>query len=167
MAIFVSLTITALLLLVIYLGLAESVNGTTKDFAIPGLPEIPSTETEPDLSSLFPQLNNPEFPDIETDSNMTSTSGIAAVSGTYVNDRVGFQIKLPDGWSGQEIKFLVNMALVSPEGFKLSDKRPETFMTVSGIDTAAFDFITSIAEKALEVGSIQEALSVGSDWHFK
>jgi hypothetical protein len=157
-AIFSAFLIIAVLIFSgISLGLTNSVNGTTKGFAIPELSDIPlSADTEPDLSSLFPQLNSSEFPGIEDDSNTTSTSGISAVSGTYVNDRVGFQINLPDGWSGQEIKFLVNMALVSPEGFKLSDKRPETFMTVSGIDAAAFDFITSIAEQALEGGSIQE-----------
>lgn len=130
-------------------------NATSKDFPISELPDIPSTDAEPDLSSLFPQLNTSGFPPVETDSNRSS-SGISAISGTYVSDRVGFRINLPEGWSGQEIKFLVNMALVSPEGFNLSDKRPETFMTVSGIDSAAFDFITSIAEKALEGGSIQE-----------
>jgi hypothetical protein len=48
------------------------------------------------------------------------------------------------------------MAIVSPEGFKLPDKRPKASITVSGIDIAAFDFITNITEKALEEGSTQE-----------
>ena len=32
---------------------------------------------------------------------------------------------------GEEIKFLVNMEMLSRKEFELSDKRPDTFMTVS------------------------------------
>lgn len=49
------------------------------------------------------------------------------IKGTYVNNRIGFQISLPECWSGEEIKFLVNMEMLSSEEFELSDERPDTF----------------------------------------
>ena len=72
----------------------------------------------------------------------------------YVNNRIGFQISLPECWSDEEIKFLVNIEMLSREEFELSDKR----LTHSWLylDSAKFDFTTSITDEALEGGSIQE-----------
>jgi hypothetical protein len=119
-------------------------------------PEIPDfgSGSEPDLSSLFPQLNTS---DLNLTADSEPRSGITAVSGTYSNDKIGFQINLPSGWTGEQLKFLVNMAIVSPEGYQIAEPaKPDTIITVSGIDAIAFQALADLAQKIAESGAIQD-----------
>jgi hypothetical protein len=124
----------------------ESPNSDTADPLLRGLPDLPdfSSGNEPNLSSLFPRLNISDASSPEPDPR----SPVVKVSGTYKNDKVGFQISLPSGWSGEELKFLVHMVIISPEGYQFESEgvRPDTIITVSGIDAAAFQELANLAQ---------------------
>jgi hypothetical protein len=119
----------------------------------PNLPDIGSG-SEPDLSSLFPQLN---ISDDDSPAPSKSSSGISTVSGTYKNDKIGFQIALPSSWSGETLSFMVNMVIASPNGYHIADPvKPDTIMTISGIDSIAFQALGDLAQKISESGTIQD-----------
>jgi hypothetical protein len=76
------------------------------------------------------------------------------VNGTYANPDIGFQIDLPKDWKGQEMKFLVNTVLVSPEGINFTDfKQPKTFMTIIGINQETLNKITNITKSPVSSGN--------------
>jgi hypothetical protein len=71
-----------------------------------------TSQTGPNLSSLFKELNisnvNPSL--------LGASPAVPEVRGTYKNDIIGFQVDLPAGWSGKELKFMVNTVIASPKG---------------------------------------------------
>lgn len=111
-----------------------------------GLSDLPnlSSQFQPNLSPLFKELNISD----ENSSIPLSGSAVSEVSGTYKNDIVGFQVDLPTGWSGKELNFMVNMVIASPKGNQSESGagRPDTFMTISGIDAAAFQKLADLVK---------------------
>jgi len=111
-----------------------------------GLSDLPnlSSQFQPNLSPLFKELNISD----ENSSASLSGSAVSEVSGTYKNDIVGFQVDLPTGWSGKVLNFIVNTVIASPKGNQSESGalRPDTFMTISGIDAAAFQKVTDLGK---------------------
>jgi hypothetical protein len=111
-----------------------------------GLSDLPniSSQFRPNLSPLFKELNI-----TDANSSYSGASSLASeVSGTYKNDIVGFQVDLPPGWSGKELKFLVNTVIASPKNYQSESGvlRPDTVMTISGIDSAALQKLADFAK---------------------
>ena len=111
-----------------------------------GLSDLPnlSSKFQPNLSPLFKELNISDM----NSSVPLSGSAVSEVSGTYKNDIVGFQIDLPTGWSGKLLNFMVDTVIASPKGNQSESGalRPDTFMTISGIDSAAFQKLADLAK---------------------
>jgi hypothetical protein len=113
-----------------------------------GLSDLPNftSQTGPNLSSLFKELNisnvNPSL--------SGASPAVPEVRGTYKNDIIGFQVDLPAGWSGKELKFIVNTVIASPKGNQSESDvlRPNTIMTISGIDAASLQRLANFTNNA-------------------
>lgn len=67
------------------------------------------------------------------------------INGTYIDSDKGYQIDLPKDWKGKEIKFMVNMVVVSPEEINLEEvEESGTIMTISGLDKEYFDMLSDL-----------------------